>query len=193
MKKRVIFNALLFLLICALGFILFTTVQEPIKFQTVKEKKEQEIVNKLIQIKQAQELYRDVTGKFAGSFKQLADTLTHGNFALVSVTGDPDDPNSVIEYDTTYTPAIDSVKALGWDLANLGKVPNMDGLEFNIKADTASYQMTTVDVVEVGITYADFMGEFADKKFKKYDNLYDPAKKIKFGSLSKPILTGSWE
>lgn len=193
MKKRVIFNVLLFLLICVLGYILFTTVQEPIKFQTVKEKKEQAIVNKLLQIKHAQELYRDVTGKFAGSFQQLADTLTHGSFALVSVTGDPDDPNSVIEYDTSYTPAIDSVKALGWDLASLGKVPTMDGLEFNIKADTASYQMTTVDVVEVGITYADFMGEFADKKFKKYDNLYDPSKKIKFGSLTKPILTGSWE
>ena len=55
---------------------------------------------------------------------------------------------------------IDSVKALGLDLDNLGKVPTTEGLTFNIKADTASYQMTTVDVVEVGITYADFMEEF---------------------------------
>ena len=53
--------------------------------------------------------------------------------------------------------------------------------------------MTTVDVVEVGIAYKDFMGDFGDAKYKKYDNLYDPGKKIKFGSLSKPILTGSWE
>ncbi|MEO1261518.1 MAG: hypothetical protein AAFZ15_22125 [Bacteroidota bacterium] len=193
MKKRVIFNVLLFILICALGYVLFTTVQEPIKFQTVKANKETAIVNKLIQIRQAQEVYRGVTGKFAGSFQQLADTLTYGKFTLVSVTGDPDDPNSVITYDTSYAPAIDTVKALGLDLANLGKVPTVDGLEFDIKADTASYQMTTVDVVEVGITYSDFMGQFSDKKYKKYDNLYDPNKKIKFGSLSKPILTGSWE
>ena len=193
MKKRVIFNALLFILICALGYILFTTVQEPIKFQTVKANKETAIVNKLIQIRQAQEIYRGITGKFAGSFQQLADTLQYGRFTLISVTGDPDDPNSVITYDTSYAPAIDTVKALGLDLENLGKVPTVAGLDFDIKADTASYQMTTVDVVEVGISYEKFMGQFSDKKYKKYDNLYDPSKKIKFGSLSKPILTGSWE
>ena len=55
--------------------VLFTTVQEPIKFQTMKDFKEQEIVNKLIKVRKAQEVYRDITGKFAGSFKQLADTL----------------------------------------------------------------------------------------------------------------------
>ena len=119
--------------------------------------------------------------------------MKYGKFMLVSVNGDPDDPNSVITFDTTYSPAIDSVKALGLDLDKLALVPTVDGLEFDIKADTASYQMTMVDVVEVGIPYSKFMGQFADKKFKKYDNLYDPTKKIKFGSLSKPILTGSWE
>lgn len=193
MKKRVIFNVLLFLLICGLGYVLFTTVQEPIKFQTVKTEKEIAIVNKLIKIRQAQEIYRGVTGKFAGSFDQLADTLKYGKFTLVSVTGDPDDPNSVITYDTTYSPAIDTVRALGIDLENLAAVPTVNNLQFEIKADTASYQMTTVDVVEVGIAYKDFMGNFGDIKYKKYDNLYDPSKKIKFGSLSKPILTGSWE
>ena len=193
MKKRVIFNALLFILILGLGYILFTTVREPIKFQTLKAEKETVIINKLIQIRKAQEIYRSVTGKFAGSFQELSDTLKNGRFTIISVNGDPDDPNSVITYDTTYRPAIDSVKALGLDLDNLAVVPTVEGAQFEIQADTASYQQTTVDVVEVGIAYEQFMGEFADKRFKKYDNLYDPKKKIKFGSLSKPILTGSWE
>ena len=193
MKKRVIFNALLFILILGLGYVLFTTVQEPIKFQTLKGEKETVIINKLIQVRKAQEVYRSVTGKFAGSFQELADTLKYGKFTIVSVNGDPDDPNSVITYDTTYKPAIDSVRNMGLDVDNLAFVPTVEGLEFEIHADSASYQQTTVDVVEVGIAYEKFMGPFADKKFKKYDNLYDPTKKIKFGSLSKPILTGSWE
>ncbi|HHM20423.1 MAG TPA: hypothetical protein ENJ20_00240 [Bacteroidetes bacterium] len=193
MKKRTIFNVLLFILICVLGYVLFTTVREPIQFQTEKAAKETAIINKLIEIRKAQEVYRAITGRFAGSFQQLRDTLRHGKFTLVSVTGDPDDPNSEISYDTSYVPAIDSVMALGIDLDNLPYVPGTDGDTFDIKADTASYQMTTVDVVEVGIPYEKFMGKFADPKYKKYDKFYDPKKKIKFGSLNKPILTGSWE
>jgi hypothetical protein len=193
MKKRVIFNLLLFVLICGLGYILFTTVREPIQFQTIKEEREAEIVEKLIQVRKAQEIYRAVTGKFAGTFEQLTDTLKYGKFTLISVNGDPDDPNSVITYDTTYSPVIDSIKSMGLTLEGLGQVPGFTDLQFNIKADTAIYQQTTVDVVEVGIAYEDFMGQFADARFKKYDNLYDPKKKIKFGSLTKPILTGSWE
>lgn len=193
MKKRVIFNVLLFLLILALGYVLFSTVQEPIKFQTLKAERESAIINKLIQVRKAQELYRGVTGKFAGSFEQLADTLKNGRFTIVSVNGDPDDPNSVITYSTSYKPAIDTIRALGLNLDELGNVPFVPGIKFDIKADTAAYQQTTVDVVEVGIPYKKFMGEFADIKYKKYDNLYDPEKMIKFGSLSKPILAGTWE
>ena len=193
MKKRVIFNAILFILILVMGYILFTTVKEPIEFQAVKSERETEIVNELIKIRKAQEIYRGVTGKFAGSFQQLADTLKYGKFTIVSVNGDPDDPNSVITYDTSYASVIDSVNNMGLVLEGLGNIPSGDNLQFDIKADTASYQMTTVDVVEVGIAYEKFMGKFKDKKYKKYDNLYDPKKKIKFGSLSKPILTGSWE
>ncbi|HFA48103.1 MAG TPA: hypothetical protein ENJ95_03700 [Bacteroidetes bacterium] len=195
MKKRVIFNALLFILILVLGYFLFKTIQEPIKFNAVKQKRETEIIEKLLEIRKAEEAYRGITGKFAGSFKELQDTLKYGRFMIIQVNGDPDDPNFTgqITFDTTYIPAIDSVKNMGIDLATIGDVPGTDGLQFDIKSDTASYQMTTVDVVEVGIPYEKFMGEFADPKFKKYDNMYDPKKKIKFGSLSKPILTGSWE
>ncbi len=193
MKKRVIFNLLLMILIAVLGYILFTTVREPIKFQALKSERETAIVNKLLEVRTAQEIYRSVTGKFAGSFQELADTLKYGKFTLISVNGDPDDPESVITYDTTYSAVIDSITSMGLDVDNLSKVPMVDGLEFEIKADTASYQMTTVDVVEVGVAYEKFMGEFADAKYKKYDAMYDPKKKIKFGSLSKPILTGSWE
>jgi len=193
MKKRVIFNLLLMVLIAALGYILFTTVQEPIKFQALKTERETAIVGKLLQVRKAQEIYRGVTGKFAGSFEQLADTLKYGKFTIVQVNGDPDDPESVITLDTTYVPVVDSINNMGLDVDHLADVPMVENVKFEIKADTASYQMTTVDVVEVGIAYEKFMGEFADPRFKKYDAMYDPKKKIKFGSLSKPILTGSWE
>lgn len=196
MKKRTIFNLLMFLLIVFLGYVLYTQIEEPINFQRTKNVREEAVIQQLIQIRKAQEAYRSITGRFAGSFQQLTDTLTYGNFKIVKEYGDKDDPNFKPEdarKEIILRPAKDSIDKIGIILTDIGKVPFGDGIDFDIKADTANYQSTTVDVVEVGIAFERFMGQFGDKKFKKYDERYDPKKKIKFGDLSKPILTGSWE
>ncbi|GAB4253076.1 MAG: hypothetical protein Kow0027_18160 [Saprospiraceae bacterium] len=195
MKKRTIFNALMFLLILFLGYVLFAQIREPIAFQREKNRREKAVIDKLIEIRKAQELYRGVTGHFAKSFDELKKGLEEGQFTVIQVYGDPDDPDNLqaVTYDTTYLPAIDSVQKLGLKLDGLGKVPFGNGAEFEIYADTVNYQQTLVDVVEVGAPYKVFMGEWADKRFKKYDEQYDPNKYIKFGSRTKPILSGSWE
>jgi uncharacterized membrane protein len=43
MKKRTIFNALMFLLIVFLGYVLYTQIQEPIAFQRTKTEREKEL------------------------------------------------------------------------------------------------------------------------------------------------------
>lgn len=194
MKKRTIFNALMFLLILFLGFILYKQIQEPIAFQQTKNEREKAVIDRLVKIRKAQEAYRGVTGKFATNFEDLTKTLKSGKFMRIQVYGDVDDPTQKnIRYDTTYSPAIDSVRALGIELDGIDKVPYGDGASFNIQADTVTYQSALVDVVQVGVAYETFMGEFKEARFKKYDEKYDPKKKIKFGDLGKPILTGSWE
>ncbi len=195
MKKRTIFNALMFLLILFLGYVLFVQIKEPIAFQREKTRREKAVIAKLIEIRKAQELYRGVTGHFAKSFDELKKGLEEGQFTVVQVNGDPDDPNNLeaITYDTTYLPAIDSVQKLGLVLDDIGFVPFGKGAQFELYADTVTYQSTLVDVVEVSVPYRVFMGEWADKRFKKYDEQYSPDKVIKFGDRNKPILTGSWE
>ena len=194
MKKRTIFNALMFLLILFMGFILYKQIQEPIAFQQTKNEREKAVIDRLVKIRKVQEAYRGVTGKFASSFEALTETLTNGRFVIVQVNGDRDDVNNQnITYDTSYVAAIDYVKALGIDLNGIDKVPFGDGASFTIQADTVTYQSALVDVVQVGVTYETFMGDFKAARFKKYDEKYDPKKKIKFGDLSKPLLTGSWE
>ena len=73
-------------------------------------------------------------------------------------------------------------------------VPYTDGkVKFDIEAKQIEYQSTEVPVVQVGVRQSAFMGPFADKKYQRYDQTYDPAKPIKFGDLSKPTLSGSWQ
>jgi type I restriction-modification system DNA methylase subunit len=194
MKKRTIFNVLMFLLILVLGYILYKQIQEPIAFQQTKTVREKAVIDRLVKIRKAQEAYRGVTGKFAPSFEALTETLKNGRFMRVQVYGDVDDVNQKdVRYDTTYMPAIDSIRSMGIELDELAIVPYGDGAKFDIEADTVTYQSALVDVVQVGTTYEKFMGDFKDARFKKYDEKYDPKKKIKFGDLGRPLLTGSWE
>ena len=72
-------------------------------------------------------------------------------------------------------------------------VPYCEGAQFDIFADTISYEGSIANVVEVGTLYKTFMGEYASKKYAMYDDRYDPNKFLKFGDKQKPVLTGNWE
>jgi hypothetical protein len=147
-------------------------------------------------IRTTQEMYRDITGMFAPSFDTLEEVLRTQDFQLISVIGDPDDPDfdGVIRYDTTYRSALDSVTYKGINLDSLRYVPYaVQGTVFDIAADTIEYQSTNVPVVEVGIPWRVFMGQYASARFASYDQKYKPNSQLKFGDLNKPSMAGNWE
>lgn len=195
---RLVLNVILLLIAAALAYMLYMSIEEPIAFDAEKDRRQGIVVQKLELIRDAQEMYRDINGTFAPNFDTLVEVLSTGRFTRIAVIGDPDDPNftGVITYDTSYTNAIDSVRALGMDLKTLKYVPVFKDTEqttFQIAADTIEYQSTMVAVVEVGTPYSSFMGKYADQRFAKYDQNYSPRKIIKFGDLNKPNLSGNWE
>lgn len=192
---RLIFNIILVVVAVVLAWVLFKGIQEPIAFNNALTIREQAVIDKLRTIRRVQEMYRDITGEFAPSFDTLVRVLETEDFSLISVIGDPDDPNfqGTITYDTTLTPAIDSIRKLGINLDSLKYVPYTNGDTFNISADVIEYQATTVPVVEVGIPRKQFMGKYASPFYKRYENNYDPNKPLKFGDLNAPNLSGNWE
>lgn len=194
---RLIINLLLLILIAVIGYLLISSIREPIKFKAEKDRRTNAVVDKLIKIRKMQEFYRDIAldGSYAGSWEELQNRLDTGRFMRIKVTGDPDDPDfkGEILYDTSYTPAIDTVQAMGINLDSLKFVPYGEGATFEIQADTLTYQSTLVNVLEVSTNYNTFMGPFADPRFAKYDNGYDPKKTIKFGDMNRPNISGNWE
>lgn len=193
---KLIINLSLVALVAVLIYALYDSIREPIAFKDVKETREQLVQEKLTKIRVAQEAYRDITGVFAPSFDTLAQILNTGNFTIINVNGDPDDPNFTgeVTYETIYRPAKDSMlNKLGIeDFASLSLVPFGKGAEFDMEALEIEYQGTKVPVVQVGTPYASFMGSFGTLKYSKYDQKYDPSKPIKFGNLNSPNLAGNW-
>lgn len=180
--------------IIGLSYLLVDSIREPIAFKDEKEKREAAVVNQLKKIRSVQEIYRSVTGNFASNFDSLSYVIKNGQIPVLKIEGDPDDPESgEFTIDTLYFSAADSVKSLGINVDSLRFVPYSDGEVFEIAADTMTYQQTMVNVVEVGVIRKKFMGPYADERFAKYDNSYDPSTKIKFGDLSSPNTAGNWE
>lgn len=192
---RLLINLLLAAVVIGLVWTLISSIQEPIAFKAEKEKRERAVVERLMEVRTAQDLFRSIKGGFSPTFDSLKEVLMTDSFAVVKVIGDPDDPNFTgeIVYDTILSPAIDSIQTLGINLDSLSIVPYGGGVKFEIAADTITYQKTTVNVVEVGIPRRVFMGKYKDKRFAKYDQGYDPNKPIKFGNMNAPNLSGNWE
>jgi len=198
---RLIINLVLVALVFLLIYVLYDSINEPIEFQNEKARREGAVINRLTDIRKAQELYREVTGEYAKDFDSLEETIRTGKIPVVKVIGDPDDPTNTdaIRYDTTFVPAMEYYKeyeALSKRKVNLDSlryVPFTRDQMFTVQADTLTYQSTLVNVVEVGTDRLQFMGPYADIRFKRYDASYDPKKIIKFGNMYAPNLSGNWE
>ncbi len=192
---RYAINILLLALIGFSGYLLYTSILDPIAFQAEKEKRKTAVAKNLSEIRTLQEIYRTIKGGFAGSYEELVNVISKDSIPFESIIGDEDDPTNLdkIQRSTTYSSALDSVTAMGIKLEGLDIIPYTDGKRFEFFMDTIEYQSTKVNVIEVGTTWKEFMGPFADPKYKKFDNRYDPNAAFKFGDRSTPSLNGSWQ
>lgn len=192
---KVAINLLLTALIFLLIYMIYTSIREPIAFQEEKGRRVDVVIARLKQIKTSQEIYRTIKGTFAGSFEELINVLKTEKIPFEKIENDPTDPTNEDKFirSTSYSPAIDTIKAMGINLDSIPFVPFTNGLKFEIAADTIEYQSTKVPVVQVGTKWKTFMGEFGDPKYKKYDKYFDPEKLLKFGDMTTPNLNGNWE
>lgn len=192
---KYLINILLLLAIVGTAYLLVNGINEPIAFKAEQERRKNVVAERLSQIRDCQEIYRNIHGNFAPTFDSLVMSMKNDSIPFVQVFEDPDDPTNEDKYvyKTIYTNALDSVTAMGIKLDSLPYVPFADNMKFQLYADTMTYQKTLVSVTEVGTQWKNFMGKYADTKYQKYDDRYEPEALIKFGDQNSPNLSGNWE
>jgi len=189
---KVIISIVLAFIVAFLAYMLYANIKEPISFHAEKDVREGKVQDKLEEIREAQKIFKDITGKYAHDFDTLVSVLKYDSIEFVKFSGDPDAGIEIVKT-FSYSPAIDSIRALGINLDSLKYVPySQTGSTFVMNADTITYQQTLVHVCEVSTRYKEFMGKYSDKKYGRFDNLYKPSNALKIGDMNKPTLNGNW-
>lgn len=79
---KLVIQLLLWVVIFFLGYMVFDAVYEPVQFNEVKEKRYKKVIGNLIDIRDAELAYREVTGKFTGDFDELVRFIDTAKFTL---------------------------------------------------------------------------------------------------------------
>ena len=95
--KKVFTLVILPLAILFLGYMIFSSIQEPVKFKKEKEHRESVAIERLKDIRTLQEAYKSKYGRFTGSFDTLINFYKNDSITIVKQIGSFDDSLAVAQ------------------------------------------------------------------------------------------------
>lgn len=192
----------------ALGYLIYNSITGPIKFKEVKQERFAQVVAKLKDIRNSQEAYKTVNGKYANDFNSLITFIDTGKYVITQQRD-----SSFMEFDKAYgIDLLQEVKIID----TLGFVSVKDSL---FKKDTRYKNLMDVPTAPNGEKFemkADFVEKSGyrapvfEAKVDKNVILYDQPKdllarenaalsveevngpSIKVGSLNEVSTSGNW-
>ncbi|WP_297795080.1 hypothetical protein [uncultured Eudoraea sp.] len=205
---RTILQIVLWIICIGLGYLIYRSVTGPIEFKKVKEERFSKVISNLKDIRNSQEAFRTVNGKFANDFKSLIAFVDTGKYTITQQRD-----SSYMEFDKVY--GIDLLREVTI-IDTLGFVSVRDSL---FKGDDRYKSMMNVPYAQGGETF-EMKSDIVDKggykapvfeaKVKKDVILYDQPKdlltrenaqisveevngpEIRVGSLTDVSTNGNW-
>ncbi len=131
-----ILQILLAVVIVVLAYFTFQSINKPLEFRKIKKQRYGEIIERLVDIRKAQVAYKDVHGKYTGSFDTLIDFIKTDSMPLVKSIGTLTDEQyesgmtekeavkkGIITRDTIMVSAIDTIFGKNYNIEDLRYVP----------------------------------------------------------------------
>lgn len=141
---KIVVNLVLWIIIIVLGYLTFMSVYGEIQFNQLKEKRYTVVIDRLIDIRDAELAYKQVNGKFTDNFDELVKFIDNGEFTITQRRD-----STVKDADLTRQFGVDMFKDIVL-IDTLGKKSVKDSL---FGADTRYKQMMNVPVGEPGAKF----------------------------------------
>lgn len=186
--------------IIVLGYFLYASIMKPVRFQDELNRRNEQIVNKLKDIRTAQILYKQFNNAYTSSFDTLFNFLKTGEIPVVAMVADPTDTTFTRTINDTvgFIKIADSLysKRANFKIEDLAIIPFSDGRRFEMKTGKIDKGGVMVSVIEILVPYEYYM---YDKDKQDIINLTERQKRInkypgiRMGSLTEASTDGNWE
>ncbi len=205
---KTILQIVLWIVCIILGYLIYRSVTGPIEFAEIKQERYTEVINKLKDIRNAQEAYKSVNRRYANDFESLIKFVDTGQYVITTQRD-----SSYMEFDETYQ--IDMLREVKI-IDTLGYVSVRDSLfkggdryktMMNVPYAPNNQQFTMkADMLEQSGYRAPVFEAKVDKEIVLHDQPQDLVAReksqvsveevngpeITVGSLSKVSTSGNW-
>jgi len=205
--KKLLIQLVLVVMVFFLGYKVYDSIMEPVRYKKSTSDREKIIIEKLNQIKELEIQYKKLNGKYAGSFDTLVDFYLNDQMPLVYKSGTVPDTLTeeqalnmgLITRDTTLIAIKDTLlnDIEGFDIHKLSLVPFTHGkVKFELDISTVKRANFDVPVFEVRSYKKDYLAEIKEQDLLQNDLLImkedDKFPGLKLGSLTEPSTDGNW-
>lgn len=208
---KIVLRILLLVAIVVLAYMCVQSILTPINFEKQQKLRQTAIVERLVNIRDAQIGYKSVHGVYAGNFEELQKFLNEEKLPFLVKEGELTDEQlkegmteqeavrkGIIVRDTNWVLAKDTLLGPDFDVASIGKVPGFENHSFLLDTATISSSSGyTVPVFEAAVPYDVYLGNLDPQLLY---NLKDKMKKmnrylgLRVGSVTEiNNNAGNWE
>lgn len=190
------------------GYMIYKSVNGPIEFKKVRQERFQSVINKLKDIRDAQEAYKSVNNKYANNFNSLIKFVDTGDY-IITTQRDSSFTRYSKEYqidlpvDTVVIDTLGTVKVKDSLFKNDDRYKSMmevpfaqNGETFEIKADILDKNGYKAPVYEVKVK-KDVVLYDQPADLRKQENARNSVEEVngeyvKVGSLEEVSTNGNW-
>ena len=211
MKKglSIVINIILFAIIVLLAWQVVKSIQAPIKFGNEQKTREAKVVERLIDIRNAEVLYKNANNKYTANFDSLILFCQNAEIPIVKIVPDPTDTTFTRTINDTigYVKVMDSIKSKREDfnINDIKFVPfSNPQQQFELESGNIDRNGIKIPVFEARTPYEVYLATpgtaFSEKEWKqRVDNAKAEKENInryaglKVGSMEEATTDGNWE
>lgn len=214
--RNTIISAVLIVVALVLVVVLYNSIMHPVKFENEYEKRSEQVITKLKDLRACQELYKSAHGQFCNDIDSLLLFLETGKVPMVQKSFLPGyDPDAMTEFeaqkkgllrrDTTWVEPLKKLVEEKKLITSVENVKDLKYIPFSKDNGKEVFELSATKVNKGGIevpvfqitasiyTYTFGMDrqDVVNKKAELEDKNKYPGWKV--GDLEQPITDGNWE
>ena len=211
MKKglSIVINIVLFAIIVLLAWQVVKSIQAPIKFNTEQKAREVQVIERLIDIRNAEVLYKNANNKYTADFDSLIQFCQTAEIPIVKIVPDPTDTTFTRTINDTlgFVKVMDSIKSTreNFNINDLKYVPFAENQQqFELEAGMIKRNGIDIPVFEARTPYEVYLATpGANFNEKEWNQRRDNAKAekesinryagLRVGSMEEATTDGNWE